>query len=367
MQFQSLLDSITDRIVMLDRNLRIVWTNQKETPLREPFKVNPIGCLCYEILRGQTEPCADCPANRALESGQIEELERLNPDGRTWSMRAFPIFDELDEVVNVVEIGQDISGRIKLREEIGRTAQLASIGELSAGVAHEINNPINGVINYAQLIKNSVAPETREHDLSERIIREGDRVARIVKQLLFIARDDRSDHVPVNLCDVLADTLMLVGSQFSNEGVDLEVNLGENLPLINGHAQQLQQLFLNLLSNARYALNQRFPQDNPNKRVEIEIRLAENEHGTELCVRFYDRGTGIPAELLQKVLQPFVTSKPSNEGTGLGLSLSNDIVKKHGGSLRINSNEGIDTEVLIRFPVAEKQVAEFGMGTKAVA
>ena len=134
---------------------------------------------------------------------------------------------------------------------------------MSAGVAHEINNPINGVINYAQLIKNNASPESNELELSERIIKEGDRVAKIVKQLLFMSRDDRSEHVPVNLCDVLSDTLMLVGSQFNNEGVDLELKLDENLPLINGHEQQLQQLFLNLLSNARYALNQRFPQHNP--------------------------------------------------------------------------------------------------------
>lgn len=353
MQFQSLLDSITDRIVMLDPDLRIVWTNQKEDPFQVPFDVDPVGCFCYELLRKQDAPCEDCPAKRALETAQIEELERCNPDGRSWLLRAFPICNEQGEVIHVVEIGQDISDKVKLREEIGRTATLASIGELSAGVAHEINNPINGVINYAQLIKNCAAPETTEYELSERIIKEGDRIARIVQQLLFIARDDKAGHVPVNLCDVLTDTLMLVGTQFNNEGVDLEVKLVEDLPLINGSAQQLQQLFLNLLSNARYALNQRFPKDNPNKRVEIEIRHKDIGPDPGLSVRFYDRGTGISADLLQKVLQPFVTSKPSKEGTGLGLSISNDIVKKHGGSLHINSVEGVDTEVIAHFPIVE--------------
>lgn len=351
LQFQSLLDGIIDRIVMLDHELRIVWINQTETLLKEPFKADPVGFFCYELLRGQAAPCKDCPAKKTLESGQIEELERLYPDGRSWLLRAFPISNEQGEVTHVVEIGQDISESVKLREDIGRTATLASIGELSAGVAHEINNPINGVINYAQLIKNSASPETSEYELSERIIKEGDRIASIVKQLLFIARDDRTGYVPVNLCDVLTDTLTLVGTQFNNEGVDLEVKLAEDLPLINGSEQQLQQVFLNLLSNARYALNQRFPKDNPNKRVEIEIRHENNGPDPGLSVRIYDRGTGISADLLQKVLQPFVTSKPSNEGTGLGLSLSNDIVKKHGGSLRINSNEGVDTEVVAHFPV----------------
>ncbi len=353
MQFHSLLDSITDQIIMLDREMRIVWTNQKEAAFRQPLKGDPAGCVCYELLKGQAEPCEDCPAQRAFQTGQIEEVERCNPDGQSWLVRAFPVCNEQGEVIHVVEIGQDISDKIKLRQEIGRTAKLASIGELSAGVAHEINNPINGVINYAQLIKNKTASETFEHELSERIIKEGDRIATIVKQLLFIARNDRTELAPVNLCDVLTDTLMLVGTQFNNEGIDLEVQLIEDLPLINGSVQQLQQLFLNLLSNARYALNQRFPEDNPNKRIEIELQHEESETGPELRVRFYDRGTGIPAELLQNVLQPFITSKPSNEGTGLGLSISNDIVKKHRGSLDISSREGIDTEVIVRFPVAE--------------
>jgi C4-dicarboxylate-specific signal transduction histidine kinase len=187
--------------------------------------------------------------------------------------------------------------------------------------------------------------------MSDKIIKEGDRIAKIVKQLLFIARDDKSGHVPVNICDVLTETLMLIATQFNNEGVDIEVQMAEDLPLISGSAQQLQQLFLNLLSNARYALNQRFPQANPNKKVEIEVRHENIGSNSGLCVRIYDRGTGIPSDLLQKVLQPFVTSKPSNEGTGLGLSISNDIVKKHGGSLSINSHEGVDTEVLVSFPV----------------
>jgi PAS domain S-box-containing protein len=352
MQFHSLLDSITDRIVMLDREMRIVWTNQKEISSRLHLNPGLDGCVCYGLLEGQAEPCEDCPAQRAFQSGQIEEFELCNPGDRSWLVRAFPVFNEQGEVIHVVEIGQDISDNIKLREEIGRTAKLASIGELSAGVAHEINNPINGVINYAQLIKNKTAPETSEHQLSERIIREGDRIAKIVKQLLFMARDDRTELAPVSLYDVLNETLMLVGTQFNNEGIDLEVKLLEDLPLISGSVQQLEQLFLNLLSNARYALNQRFPEDNPNKRIEIELQLEESAADALLCVRFYDRGTGIPADLLEKVLQPFITSKPSNEGTGLGLSISNDIVKKHGGSLDISSREGIDTEVLVRFPVA---------------
>ena len=357
-QFQTLLDSIQDRILLLDPELRIVWTNQKMDMNRRSFAKDPIGQLCHEVMYGNSGPCAKCPAVLSFTTGQHEQYERVHTDGRTWLQRSFPIRDDRGKILNVVEIGQDISEKIQLQKETARTGQLAAIGELAAGVAHEINNPITGVINYAQMLKNRSEPESAEHDLAERIIKEGDRVARIVKQLLFLARDDKSSFQPLALTDIISESLALVGSQLSSEGIEVNVTLAENLPLMSGHAQQLQQLFLNLLSNARYALNRRYQPNDPNKRIEVKIESQTIGSGQVLIARFYDQGIGIPAELLAKVLQPFVTNKPSTEGTGLGLSISNDIVNKHGGSLKIESEEARYTEVVVRFPAQLQAVGQ---------
>ncbi len=350
-QFQALLDCIPDRILLLDPELRIVWTNQKEGFQQTPFPKNPKGTFCYEAMYGNTIACPKCPGAQCFESGEVVQYERVHPDGRIWLQRAFPIRDDQGKVFNVVEIDQDITEKVQLQNETARTGQLALLGELAAGVAHEINNPITGVINYAQLLKNHSDQETKEHDLANRIIKEGDRISQIVKQLLFLSKDDQGDLKKVDITEVLSESLALIGSQLNSDGIDISITLSENLPKISGRQQQLEQLFINILSNARYALNRRYPQNDTDKRVEVKLNCEKTDSKLCLVVRIHDRGIGIPADLLNKVLQPFVTSKSSSEGTGLGLSISNDIVNSHGGSLNIESEEGVYTQVVIRFPV----------------
>jgi len=351
-QFQTLLDGIPDRILLLDPELRIVWTNQNQDLQESPFQKDPKGCFCYELMHGTSTPCPECPVVQCIKTGEVAQIERMNPDGKIWLQRAFPIFDEHGEIFNIVDIGQDVTEKRMMQKDAVRTGQLAALGELAAGVAHEINNPITGVINYAQLLKNRSIEESKEYDLSERIIKEGDRIARIVKQLLFLAKDEGGGLGQLSLTEVLSESLSLVGSQFNSDGIDIEVSIATDLPLMLGHVQQLEQLFLNVLSNARYALNHRYPQNNPNKRLEVHLDSEETDSGLQLVTLFYDHGTGIPADLLPKVLMPFVTNKPAAEGTGLGLSISNDIVKKHGGTLHVGSDEGVYTKVKISFPAS---------------
>lgn len=350
-QLQALLDGIPDRILFLDPDLKMLWTNQKADLSGQPFKKNPIGEYCYEMMHQKELPCSDCPALECFKTGQHAHFERVNPDGQTWSRRAFPVHDDHGQVVNVVEIGQNITEIVRLREDAARTGQLAALGELAAGVAHEINNPINGVLNCAQMLINRSAAESQDRNISERIVTDAERVASIVNKLLFHARKDREEMKPLDVTGNFSEVLALVGSQFKSDGIVIDLQSSEGLPKINGNAQQLQQLFLNILSNARYALNQRYPQGNARKRVEVRIQLEEIESGPAIQIRCHDHGIGIPAELLSKVKQPFITSKPATDGTGLGLSISNDIVKNHGGTLNITSEPDSYTEVVVHLPL----------------
>jgi PAS domain S-box-containing protein len=241
----------------------------------------------------------------------------------------------------------DMTERARQQQQILRANQLAALGELAAGVAHEINNPVSGVINYAELLRSRMAPECRELELVERIIREGDRIAAIVGKMLSLAREPVAEMVLVDLVDVLASTLYFVAGHLHRDGIELDVDLEEELPPVLGQEQQLQQLFLNLLSNARYALNRRYPGPDPEKRVRVSLAGAQAQDQLVLRLTVRDLGTGIPADLLPKVMQPFVTSKPSSEGTGLGLSICHEIVSRHGGTIWIDSREGAFTEVTV--------------------
>lgn len=252
-----------------------------------------------------------------------------------------PLRDEQGMVSGALALVEDVTRQRKLEEQLVQSAKLASIGELAAGVAHEINNPINGIINYAQLLLNKAEPGSREARFIEGIIREGERVAEIVRDLLTFARvDPDAGTSPAYIHDILKATLTLVGQQLEKDHILLEVEETPNLPPIRCRSQRIQQVFLNLISNARSALNERFPGSDPNKKLTIRIEEVQKEGQRYVRTSFHDRGVGIPQQNLPHIFTPFFTTKRPGEGTGLGLSVSYGIVKDHGGTIEVESVEG---------------------------
>jgi signal transduction histidine kinase len=221
-------------------------------------------------------------------------------------------------------------------------------------VAHEINNPINGIINYAQLIANKSAEGSKENDIANRIIKEGDRISGIVRNLLSFARERREEKLAVGLQRIIVDTITLTEAQVRKDGIHLKMDIPGDLPQILANPQQIQQVFLNIISNARYALNQKYSGAHENKRLEISAKKIPIEGLPHVRITFYDRGCGIPADILDKVMNPFFSTKPSGHGTGLGLSISHGLVKDHGGRLMLESEEGRFTRVMVDLPTKEK-------------
>lgn len=348
------LKSVTDYMFVLEEDLTIVWAKEM---VKGVFGRNLVGRTCYEALRGRSQVCEPCIVKRNFEEGRylIEyESQLTGTDGTrhdfsimvsalTWHPNGRPKM--------FFGICRDITEKKALEAEAMRANQLAALGELAAGVAHEINNPVNGIINYAQILIDRNEEEGERDDIPARIIQEGERVAQIVRKLLCFARKQNDGREPVTVKDILADSLMLVERQIRNDGIDLRVNLCAGLPEIMGNSQQIQQVFLNVLNNARYALNQKFPGRHEDKVLEITARLVPRNGGALIRTAFHDHGTGIPRDILDKICDPFFSTKPRGEGTGLGLSMSYGIVRDHEGSLRVNSVEGKYTEVIIDLPV----------------
>ncbi|MHB8708376.1 MAG: sensor histidine kinase, partial [Desulfuromonadales bacterium] len=298
---------------------------------------------------GRDKPCPNCPVVRCFASGRREVGEIVDQQGLTWSLRAFPVKNE-NMVTQVVLIAEDITEKLEGERQRSRASQLAALGELAAGVAHEINNPISGVINYAQLILNRATENSRERDLAQRIINEGDRIATIVRELLTFAREESCEIRVVSIHESLAEALSLCESQLRKEAVDLRMDLPSDLPWVESRSHQIQQLFLNLLSNARHALAEKYPEPHIDKLLQVSGRVVDLDGSPFVRLKIRDHGIGIPAQLLERVMNPFVTTKPAGVGTGLGLSISFEIAKKHGGALSIASEHGAWTEVTIDLP-----------------
>ncbi len=246
------------------------------------------------------------------------ELTHKNGNKNFVESIASPVYHD-GKPYAIIGIARDISKRkLAVQAEAMRAGLLASLGELSAGVAHEINNPINGVINYAEILKDECEEKGEDADIPIRIIKEGERIATIVKNLLSFARDRKENRSFAYINEILTDTLSLIEKQIMKDGIELTVDIPHDLPGIKVRIQEIQQVFLNLLSNVRHALNQKFSGYNQNKRIEIQGKTINFDGREYIRITFYDRGTGILSDILDKICNPFFSTKPKGEGTGLG-------------------------------------------------
>lgn len=308
------------------------------------------GEKCYRVYRERDTPCENCFMQVAMETESIQRTELFMADNTCYDQSYTPFRDAAGQTKMLVLL-RDITEEKLLYAETLRSVQLASVGQLAAGVAHEINNPINGIINYAQIIQDEAGTNQVLTGMSGKIIREGERVASIVSNLLSFARqkEDRFDEIAI--AAVIQDAVDLIRYQLSTNCIVLEMNIAEELPALFGHHQQLQQVFLNLFSNARFALNQRFPGKDSRKKIFISGEVMELDGREYVRIIFQDMGIGIQKDKMEKIFEPFFSSKTHGEGTGLGLSISREIITKHGGFLHVESQEGEYTRMIVDLPV----------------
>lgn len=336
-----------------------------------------------EILGVEQQECIDRDIRElflpATARTQTEEL--IAPDGQTSGEhelaiktpqgQAVPVsvsFTPLStdgEQVMIMSL-RDLSVRKQLeaeREEMQRqlyqSSKLASIGELSAGVAHEINNPLNGIINFAQLLKDEETPRSEfERQMIDGIIDEGERIAQIVRGLLTFARAETHELRQVHFAESIKTSIALFGHQFEKDGITVKIDLDPDLPLVKADASRLRQVVLNLISNAYHALKAKQVAPNEGKLFRITARRA-GKNDELVRIEFYDNGVGIKRKDLGKVFDPFFTTRRETGGTGLGLSVSFGIIRDFGGTIKVESEEGKFTRFIIELAAIETWQAEY--------
>jgi PAS domain S-box-containing protein len=262
----------------------------------------------------------------------------------------------------------DTSERERLEEERRRQAQglmqadkLLALGELSAGLAHEITQPLSGIALASQvLLKQAESGAVDPLRLARKLRDIGsyiDRVRHLIDHVRTFARDRRDEKAfDFDLHECVRHAVSLMGTQYENHQVSLEIMLGDAPRRVRGNLYEFEQVLLNLLSNAKYAVEQRA--EHAPEGFRRVIRLATGGDGSGHQVEVWDNGTGVPSAVMQRVFEPFFTTKPVNQGTGLGLSVSYGIVKNMGGEIRMESREGEYTRVLISLPAAGPRVGE---------
>lgn len=347
----TLLDGIPDPVLVFERNCKIVWANSSSVESLRLSRNDLVGKTCRDVWGVDNGRCDSCDIARCFDSGKVVTGKRSSVDGKVWGVRLFPIRNDSGQIETVVKLAHDITDKIKMQTEATRTSQLAVIGELAAGVAHEINNPIHGVINYAQILINREDASSENMELVRRIQKEGERVADIVQSLLGFSRPASDDFITGDVLEALGESISLFESKLRSNHIRLRVRKCDGPLLVRSRKQQLQQVFINLISNARQALNGKTFVRPEEKSLEIDVERVQYNGLPMLSIRFFDQGCGIPAEMIDRVTQPFFTTKPAGQGTGLGLSISDTIVREHEGHLNIESQEGAFTRVTLNLPL----------------
>lgn len=352
----------------------------------------------FEELFGVTEATANSPdfvfTNIVAPKSRRLVLERARKESEGEKLSPRYEFTALDKAGREIEVElsvsypayrgglatqgvlRDITERKKaeaeramLQAQMFQSAKLASVGELAAGVAHEINNPIFVIREYADLMLEDTPSTHPSHGMLQTIINQSDRIAAIVRNLLTFARPDDTRFTSVQLEHVWQLVHNLIGQSLLKHNIQLQVDIPANLPFIKGSSQQLQQVLLNLVLNAKDALNEKYPESNPNKRITISAQVSQDSwpvvsasdgglprQVVHLTVR--DEGTGIAPDYLEQLFTPFFTTKRPNRGTGLGLSISHKIIENHQGRIEVTSEPGVFTEFVVILPVSSDQTPE---------
>ncbi|MFA5191350.1 MAG: PAS domain S-box protein [Verrucomicrobiia bacterium] len=271
-------------------------------------------------------------------------LTRVELDGKTGLQAT---------IRDVTELKRSEEKQRQLELRLHEQQKMAAIGTLAGGVGHEINNPIFGIMNYAQLIQDKLPTDSPLQKFAAAIGRESNRVARIVQQLIGLAQPKAETHGPARMADIVNAVLPLVASSFRNDQITIQVDVPKNLPEVSCSEQQIQQVLMSLLTNAHEALNARYPGADANKVVAINARQVEKEGAKWLRVTVEDHGIGIPPEIAQQVFDPFFTSKDRSKHSGSGLSMSAAVIRDHGGHLAVESQPERCTRFYFDLPTPE--------------
>jgi PAS domain S-box-containing protein len=292
--------------------------------------------------------------NRGRWQGEIVYRNSKGHSFDGWCVMT-TLTEETGEIIGYLSVVRDTTEKKQMEMQLIQADKMASLGELAAGVAHEINNPLSGVISNAEFLQEEIPSDNEEqHEEIREIVENSQRIKTIVQDLLNFSRQkDSKTYAALDISEVITSSLNLTEHQIELDRIKIIKELGESLPPVRGSFNQIEQVFINLLSNARHALNQKYPDSHEDKTLLVRTDQVEQNGRRYVRIEFLDRGTGIPEENVDKILNPFFTTKEQGQGTGLGLSISYNIIQEHQGTMRFESKEGEYTKVIIDLPVYE--------------
>lgn len=383
-EIKAIFDNIQDFILVFTPDMTIIEANKAFLEQMGFTRKEVIGRKCFEVFQRINRQCqcsngqVICPLEEVIEHNAPSQriFPRVNREGKVVYIEVtiYPIHEKDGSITRFIEISRDVTKREKTDEEINRRLEqmvedrtrelkkrqeailhqdkMASLGKLSASVVHEINNPISGILNLILLMKRmteeggrldekQLGQFTRYLQLMETETR---RISRISSNLLSFSRESKLETSILNLNQLLEDVLFLNSNFLKISSIKVSRDFDHTLPDIMADGEQIKQVFMNLVSNAVEAMEQK-------GRGTLTITTEHRDNSVQ--VSFTDSGPGIPEEHVTRLFDPFFSTKTKGKGVGLGLSVAYGIVQQHCGSIFVDSREGQGTTIVLRLPLKQ--------------
>ncbi len=352
--FRNLIESSVDGIIAADMKGNIIIFNKGAETLTGYTAEEVIGKLHITQIYPEGVAQEVMRKLRSPEYGGVgkfapTQLNVVNKGGEEIPIQlsAALIYDESGKEMASVGIFTDLRPRLKMEKEIReiqeallQSEKLAAMGRLTSQIAHELNNPIYGIMNTLELLKTEIPPESKRRRILDLSLSETHRLAEMLRNMLSFSKPEEEERRPVNVNELLEGILLIVEKQMQEANIKIKTYLDEKIPPVMASTNQLRQVFLNMFKNAKEAM----PKGGT-------LTIGTGREKDNVLIHIRDRGVGIPEELKSKIFEAFFTTKQKVKGVGLGLSVCYGIIKSHGGEIKVESEEGKGTHFTIHLPI----------------
>jgi two-component system NtrC family sensor kinase len=350
---QALIDGIPHPIYTISDDWKLVAINKSKADESGMTAEAVAGQICYRVFYKRDKPCEHCTVAATLADKREQHwpVRWLGEDHlpREWEVSAYPIPGRQASSARAVLVWQDKTEERRLENSLMQAGKLAAIGQLAAGVAHEINNPLTAINANAQMLKMLMPVEDENYEAVDLIVRAGERAAKVVRGLLDFARQEHYAFNSGQVNESILEALELVNYQLQSANIKVTRDLDPALPSIVASWEHLKSVWLNLLLNARDAVQ------NLSEGRQIEIVTRPGKDSETIQVLVHDNGKGMSPAETAHIFEPFYTTKVPGKGTGLGLATCHRIIEQHGGEISVASKLNEGTTFLIVLPLQRSE------------
>lgn len=363
---RNILESIDESLVVLDADYKVLSANRAFCEHAGLSLEEAKGRHCYELLHKRTSRCfedgGDCSVKRVFETGEPSSSKHTHTDGEKIihvETKTYPMKDESGNITSVIQVIHDVTEKRKLEEQLRHSQKMEAIGQLAGGVAHDFNNRLAAITNYAYVLKTKLSPDDPLVVHINSIMNSAERAAHLTQNLLTFSRKHVMDPRPVKLNGIVSGVEKLIARSMGGD-IELRTELSSDELVVMADTDQMEHVLINLATNARDAIPGSGQVSISTSRVELGRRFFEgrsaNRPGSYAMIVFRDSGSGMDEGTRAKVFEPFFTTKAVGKGTGLGLSIVYGIIKQHRGFIDVESSPGEGTVFHLYLPLLSSKV-----------